>query len=150
MNRHDRRASRAVKQSEVAKALIASTRGPFGLAPDGQCLAVVRPKRPKLAIAIAEIALATQDQSVLEQLPDDDYTFVGWLSANGKQVLDDQGRGIDELQRGDSLVSLKHPPSPICALCGAPFLTVTGRIVTLHGREQLVHVDCWAIHQGDA
>jgi hypothetical protein len=35
-------------------------------------------------------------------------------------------------------------PSPICALCGAPFMTVAGRIVMLHGREQLVHVDCWA------
>jgi hypothetical protein len=34
-------------------------------------------------------------------------------------------------------------PSPICALCGAPFMTVAGRIVMLHGREQIVHVDCW-------
>jgi hypothetical protein len=137
MNRHERRA-------QVTKALIASTRGPYGLAADGECLAVVRPQRPELAIAIANVALAKQDTTVLEQLPDDDYTFVGWLSADGTRVLDEEGRAVGELQRGDSLVTLKRPPSPICALCGAPTMTVAFQIVELDGRKQLVHVDCWA------
>jgi hypothetical protein len=75
-------------------------------------LAVVRPKRPAVALAAAQIAMQTQDSAVLEELPDDDYTFAGWLSANGKRLLDGDGNDIGEPQRGDSLVTFKDDAPP--------------------------------------
>lgn len=97
----------SVKRSSVA-ALITSTRDGFAYAEDGERLAVVRPKRPEVAIAIAHIAMHKQDGSVLEELPGEDYTFAGWLSADGKHLLDTEGKTVGEPQRGDSLITFKN------------------------------------------
>jgi len=108
MNRKERR---AVKRSPIS-ALIASTRGAYAYASDGKRLAVARPNRPDLAIAIAHAALRTQDSDPLNDLPlsGDDYTFAGWLSADGKRLLDEEGKPIGEIQRGDSLVTMEKGP----------------------------------------
>ena len=81
-------------------------------AADGQRLAVVRPKRPAVALAVAQVALRSQDRAMLSDLPGDDYTLVGWLGADGASVVDDEGRDIDTLQRGDSFVSFSLSSEP--------------------------------------
>lgn len=79
----------------------------FAYAADGEQLAVARPRRPAVALAVAQVALQHQDEPILSKLPDDDYTVMGWLAADGMSVVDDDGDRIGELQPGDSLVSLR-------------------------------------------
>lgn len=100
----------SVKRSHVS-ALIESTHGLFAYAA-GERLAIVRPKRPEVAMAVGQAALKNQRGELLEQLPDDDYTFVGWLAADGKRVIDDDGRDLGVPQRGDSLVTFKNDEAP--------------------------------------
>jgi hypothetical protein len=107
MNRRERRA--AVKRSPIS-ALIGKARGDFACTDSGERLAVVRPKRPAVALAAAQTALRHQDEAVLKGLPDDDYTFAGWLSADGRRLLDERGACIGALEPGDSLVTFGNDP----------------------------------------
>jgi hypothetical protein len=84
----------------------------FAYAADGEQLAVARPRRPAVALAVAHVALQHQAESFLRELPDDDYTVVGWLAADGASVVDDDGNRTGKLQPGDSLVSLTSGPKP--------------------------------------
>jgi len=97
----------SVKRSHVS-ALISATDGRFALAGDGLRIAIVRPGRPDVAIAVSAAALRNQEAKLLEGLPDDEYTFVGWLSANGKRIIDEHGKDLGAPQRGDSLVTFKN------------------------------------------
>jgi hypothetical protein len=80
----------------------------FAYAADGERLTVARPRRPHVALAAVRLAMDGQDSSPHE-LPDDDYTIVGWLGADGVSVVDGSGNRIGALQPGDSLVSLTKP-----------------------------------------
>ena len=47
-----------------------------------------------------------QEESFLRDLPDDDYTIVGWLSADWVSVVDENGVRVGKVLPGDSLVPL--------------------------------------------
>jgi hypothetical protein len=74
--------------------------GPGGIAidPEGERIAVIRPDKAELALAIAAVALKKNDGELLDHLPDlvGGYTFAGWLSAEGHPqfIVDDQGRFV--------------------------------------------------------
>jgi len=97
MNRHQRRASR----------------GKIALSPDThEPLAVIRPKDPKIALALSKTALDANDEKLFQSMLEaQDYTFVGWLEVGGKRIIDKGGKEIGELQPGDSFVTLKGTPS---------------------------------------
>jgi hypothetical protein len=75
----------------------------------GRRLAFLRPAKPEVSLALGRKAMETNDGSLLEQLPEEagPYTFVGWVSADGKQALDDEGEVVGKPEAGDSIVTLK-------------------------------------------
>jgi hypothetical protein len=79
----------------------------IAIAEDGLPLSVIRPANPALAIAIAKVAVAKQDGALFQRLPVEvsDYTFVGWLSADKRCIVDENGKRIGDLQAGDSFVT---------------------------------------------
>jgi hypothetical protein len=113
MNRHQRRAQRG---HVIAAPVKIGRPGPNGIAidPHGTRIAVIRPAEPKLAMAMAEVALKHNDKALFERMPEEvkDYTFAGWLSAPSRSrpqcIVDEQGHKIGELVAGDSLVSLQN------------------------------------------
>jgi hypothetical protein len=105
MNRRERRAT--VKQSPLS-ALVHTVRDGFACANSGHRLAVIRPKNPAVTQAIAQAALRHQDPALIEDPPGDDYTFVGWLSGDGRLCLDEQGAPVGVPEPGDSFVTFKN------------------------------------------
>ena len=77
------------------------------IADNGLPILVIRPDNPKLALAIAQVALKRQDKALLDRLPDEvgKYTFVGYLAEGGRNILNADCRVIGEIQPGDSLVT---------------------------------------------
>ncbi len=80
---------------------------------DGRPLAVIRPKNPALAIQIARVAIDQNDKELWDCLPAKagEYTFIGWLPFPREgvpegYVVDDEGLIVDEMQPGDSFVTL--------------------------------------------
>jgi hypothetical protein len=74
----------------------------------GKPYGVIRPKKPALALAIAQVAVKHNDGKLLDRLPDEvgDYDFVGWLSMGPKPVLiDAEGNEVGKLVPGDSFVT---------------------------------------------
>jgi hypothetical protein len=73
-------------------------------------LAVVRPSKPDVALALAKAALSSQNPEALESLPIElcgPYTFAGWLCREDpSKLLDENGAECDTVQPGDSLVTL--------------------------------------------
>ena len=83
-------------------------------APDGHTyLAVIRPDKPEIPLAIAKEAAEQNDGLRIDNLPMEaetkgvSYTFAGWLCVDGEHVLDDDGQDIDKMQPGDSIISFK-------------------------------------------
>lgn len=70
---------------------------------------VARPTDPEKALALAKVALERNDIELFQRLPErvgeGNYTFVGWLSLDGRRVVNEAGETIDELKAGDSLVT---------------------------------------------
>lgn len=98
MNRRERRASRGK---------IAHTRD------TNEPLAVIRPKNPEVALALAKTALDNQDQKLVDSMLEaQDYTFLGWLEVGGENIIDKDGKPLGKPQPGDSFVTLKDPNLP--------------------------------------
>ena len=78
-------------------------------------LAVVRPAKPEVAVALAKAALASQNASALEHLPHDlcgPYTFAGWLcKADPSKLLDNDGKECGSVEPGDSFITIGNEPS---------------------------------------
>jgi hypothetical protein len=77
-------------------------------APNGQPMAVIRPANPRLALAMAVVAVQKNDADLFARLPGEvgNYTCVGWLAEGTDGVIvDDEGHPIDKLRAGDSMVS---------------------------------------------
>lgn len=81
---------------------------------EGYPIAVLRPTKPALAVALAKTAAAKNDKALFDQIPEavGDYTMVGWLTKGPNPcVVDRDGHRIDDIQAGDSFVTLKDPVS---------------------------------------
>ena len=85
---------------------------PIRRAPDGQRLMVARPSDPRVPLALARAAHATQSQEAFRDIPADaeaagvTYTFRGYLAAHpGGWIVDEEGRVLEPLQPGDSFLT---------------------------------------------
>jgi hypothetical protein len=81
---------------------------------DGRPLAVMRPAKPHVAVALAKAALASKNTSLFEGLPTKEcgpYTFVGWLAADSPEgiLVDQEGCEIGRTLPGDSFVTVEDP-----------------------------------------
>lgn len=74
---------------------------------DGKKMMVMRPSDPEKAVKIALEAQKANDADRFLNLPEEvgDYTFVGYLSAEGRQILDENGAVVGDVQKGDSFVT---------------------------------------------
>lgn len=79
---------------------------------DGLPLMVIRPKDPKMALLLAQIAIEKQDTALMARLPSevgaDTYTFMGYAARNKKgrlAIVDKQGTWVGNLEPGDSFVT---------------------------------------------
>jgi hypothetical protein len=86
---------------------------------DGKPMLVLRPKDPRLALSLAEIAVQKQSQQLLDELPEivsnasGDYTFMGYLAKDRKQIwiADENGKRLGDVVAGDSFVTDAEPAS---------------------------------------
>lgn len=80
----------------------------FAQAEGGSRLAFIRPAKPAVALILAQQALKTNDERLIGGDSMDElagpYTFVGWVSADGKSALDEDGNVVDKPAAGDSIV----------------------------------------------
>jgi len=81
---------------------------------DGRPLAVLRPAKPDVAMALVKAALSSGNPSLFEEgLPEKEcgpYTFVGWLASTpGGILVDGEGNEVGHTQAGDSFVTLEDP-----------------------------------------
>lgn len=81
------------------------------IADDGRPTLVIRPKDPRLALAIAKVALANPTETrILDELPSaQQYTMVGYMGRNRKTgrfcIVNALCAYVGELEPGDSFVT---------------------------------------------
>jgi hypothetical protein len=85
---------------------------------DGKRMAVLRPDKPSVALAMAGIALAHNETDLFARLPESvqeitsGYRFMGWLAIGGRDILDHDGTEIGHPLPGDSFVTFNEEPEP--------------------------------------
>ena len=91
---------------------------------DGQKMVVIRPRTPLLAqtaVAMASVAVAHDDESVFNRIPNEigEYVFEGFLARGARNrlcIVNEDGSYRGELRPGDSFVGhedLQKNSSPI-------------------------------------
>ena len=76
---------------------------------DGTPMLIARPTRAKLAVKIARKAIGTKNWDKAQKRMNEEcgpYTFVGYASLSGTEVLNAEGVQIDTVRPGDSFVDI--------------------------------------------
>ena len=77
---------------------------------DGDYIAVIRPANPEKKVAMARQAAAedwSHERFQATMNDDGPYTFVGYMSQDGKGILDASGEFVEALRAGDVFINEK-------------------------------------------